>query len=167
MSEKLAKEVIAAAKAALPGKKHEKGKAKTGFGKTVDPAVGKATQIKKGQRLPGAGRPRKSPMTDALRRQLERKLTPEQVEKSGLPKGSTVADLAAMGVIQEVVRGKVDAFDAVADRTDGPVPKEISGPEGGPLEIEATGNLYEDAKLVTQRLRDRLAKRRSVQSSES
>jgi len=150
-------------------KKLKKGGPKK-FGSGIDPAVGKATQIKKGQRLKGAGRPKRKLMTDALlkvgaQRVPRRQIEALNVKGAGLRYGITWAEMAALGMFKRGAEGVVENFNTVADRTDGPVRQEISGPEGGPIAFTEDVNVHDKLRSVTGLLRDRASKRRDAQAT--
>jgi hypothetical protein len=173
-SEEQAKASSQAETPSEPEKKQEKGKRPPSrFGTTTDPMVGKKTQIKKGQRLPGAGRPKKKLVTQLLEKKLLQRLPAALLRQAGFKdpvsgrvtprkKSTTWGELAVEGVLKEVAKGDVEAFNAVTDRTDGPVAMEISGPEGGPIAMEETIDSTDRLLNLTERIRDRIAKRKSA-----
>lgn len=56
--------------------------------------------------LPGAGRPRKLPITERLAWAAELPLPEEIAEKYGMPKGASIADLAAYRALVRACEGK-------------------------------------------------------------
>lgn len=125
--------------------------------------IGVETRIKPGQKLPGAGRPRKTPMTDALRRRLAMKFPAKFQKAMGLPAGITWADAVAFTSLYDMVKSPdVEKFDGYADRTDGPVVQEISGPQGGPIPLDVDDSsartAHEQLSTITARLKDRFRK---------
>ena len=149
--------VKAVEKAATEKKRREKGTHK-GFGTTVDPSVGEKTRIKRGQRMPGAGRPSATPMRDALRRRLLTKFPKKYSEAMGIPKGITWGEAVALTSLYDMIKQpEPQKFTAYAAESDGPLPTEISGPQGGPIPMDV--NVNDKLSVVAERLRDRLAGR--------
>lgn len=136
----------------------------SGFGTHVDPKVGEKTRIKKGQRLPGAGRPKKEVLREALRKRLDKRIPNKYARQAGLPLGSTWSDAVAQAQIQHMIKAP-DAieFSGYAQETDGKQADVISGPGGGPipLDLTATGGAYDQLRTVATRLRDRIKKSES------
>jgi hypothetical protein len=52
-------------------------------------------------------------------------------------KGKTKLDRIASQLVQEAIDGDVPAAKEIADRLDGKVPQAVTGPEGGPISLEA------------------------------
>lgn len=113
------------------------------------------------------GRPVTKPITDALRKRAFKKLTERELKdlaaKSGikLPMGTTWADMYALALGQQIMKGNVEAFEVNAERLDGPVPTEISGPQGGPIELKDE-SVYDRVIAITERIRDRAAQRQDT-----
>ncbi|MGO4316702.1 hypothetical protein [Agrobacterium sp. MCAB5] len=59
--------------------------------------------------------------------------------------GGTKLRAVAEALVSKAVAGDVQAIKEVADRLDGKVTQEISGPDGGPVQIDLTG--FEDDEL--------------------
>lgn len=75
---------------------------------------------------------------------------PEDVCKAAkLRRGSTWADLAALGMAKAAVKGRVDAAHEIADRVEGKARQtlEVSGPEGGPLDLQFMTDEQLDARI--------------------
>ena len=128
----------------------------------VDPKVGEKTRFKKGQRVPGCGRPKKKLITALLEKKLQQRLPAEIRKQVKRTKSTTWGDLFVEGMIKEGAKGVVPAFDAVSDRVQGPVAVEISGPDGGPVAIEESIDSTDRLASLAERLRDRINKRRSA-----
>jgi len=106
----------------------------------VDPAVGKATQIKPGEvRNPG-GRP-KGILSEAYR---------EELKKAGAD-GRTMAEHIAEAQVKEAMKGKTQAADHLADRTEGK-PLQAVKLEGG-VSLDAGERLTELLTRAAQRAR--------------
>jgi hypothetical protein len=107
------------AKALLPLKARKKGGRK-GFGATQDPNVGAATQFKPGHSRPGPGRPRITPMAEALRERLRSRLPEKYAKTLGVPKRSTWADAVAWTVLYDLVKNPdAKKFEKCAQLTEG------------------------------------------------
>jgi hypothetical protein len=91
------------AKALLPFKRRKKG-GSGGFGTAQDPNVGAATQFKPGHSRPGPGRPKNTPMTEALRNRLGSRLPEKYVKALGIPKKSTWAQAVAWTFLYDLVK---------------------------------------------------------------
>ena len=52
-----------------------------------------------------------------------------------LDESTTYAQVIAMSLVREAVKGKVNAAAEVADRVEGKITQPISGPDEGPLQI--------------------------------
>jgi len=94
-------------------------KRKTGF-RGPSPEVGKATQFKPGQSGNPGGRPKETPITDALRQALS---DPAELERF------------ISAVIKKAKKGDVKAFQAVSDRIEGKPAQALNlgGADGGPI----------------------------------
>lgn len=138
---------------------------KKGFGTHVDPAVGAKTRIKKGQRLPGAGRKPNptQPMREALRDLLGRKLPAKYAKALGIPKGSTWGKAVAWTAAYDMLKQPaVEKFKGYAEESDGKQPVVKVGDDGSvtPLDLGALGNVDEQVRATTDRVRERLDKLR-------
>jgi hypothetical protein len=138
-----------------PKKRQKKGR----IGTVVSPdEIGVETRFKKGHRRPGPGRPSTTPMRDALRKRLLSKFPAKYSESMGIPKGITWGEAVALTSLYDMVKSPEPAkFTAYAAESDGPLPTEISGPQGGPIPMDV--NVNDKLAVVAGRLRDRLAKR--------
>ena len=74
---------------------------------------------KPGQSGNPGGRPKKKPLTDAYARILKRRVPAEVVRKLGLRGHPTYAEMIAMSVAKEAIKGKVQAAAELADRVEG------------------------------------------------
>ncbi len=125
--------------------------------------VGKATQIKKGERRNPGGRPKKKLIASAYE-DIGRCLVPkEMLEKLGIKqKTLTYAQLAALGMYRKFAEGNIEVAQEVRRVVDGP--DEILQPgsgtqfEFGRLQLE-DGTAREQLTVVTTRFRERIAKR--------
>ena len=74
------------------------------------------------------GRPKKLPITDAIREELEREVTG----------GLSLAHAIARKLVRLALEGDMDAIREIADRTEGKPRQRIeqSGPGGGPMQFE-------------------------------
>ncbi len=108
-------------------------KRKTGF-RGPSPDVGKATQFKPGQSGNPGGRPKETPITDALRAALS---DPSELEKF------------IRAVLKKANKGDVKAFQAVSDRVEGKPAQAVTlgGADGGPIvfRLERIGKTEERA----------------------
>jgi hypothetical protein len=52
-----------------------------------------------------------------------------------LDESTTYAQVIAMSLVREAVKGKVNAAAEVADRVEGKITQPISGPDEGPVQI--------------------------------
>lgn len=93
-----------------------------------------------GQFVPGksgnpAGRPKKLPITDAIRQELEKRGRYNLTNDVGI----------ARVLVQLALAGDMDAIREIADRSEGKSRQrsEISGPEGGPIPFEMPGTREE------------------------
>jgi len=96
------------------------------------------------------GRPKKLPITDALRRILSRRIPAKD------PRSAIGEDLIALALIRKALKGDLRAIAEVADRTEGKATErhEWSGPDGGPIPFELPGTREE----VERRIQELLAK---------
>jgi hypothetical protein len=88
-----------------------------------------------------SGRPKKKPITEAY----ERLIAEESARIAGLPRWAKAkalkhfsnADLLAIAMFREAIKGKVQAASEVTDRLEGRVRQaiEVSGPDGSPVQI--------------------------------
>lgn len=127
--------------------------------KGVHPAVknGAKTRFLPGHNKPGPGRPRKTLMTDALRQRLAMKFPARYAKAMGMPKGLTWAEAVAYTALYDLVKAPAAVkFEGYAARAEGPLVQPISGPDGGPIPLDI--GVHEKLKLVTERLRSRIAK---------
>jgi hypothetical protein len=81
------------------------------------------------------GRPRRKPLTDAYAALLDKPIPPDMARQLKLDESTTYAQVIAMSLVREAVKGKVQAAAEVADRVEGKITQPISGPEGGAIPI--------------------------------
>lgn len=74
---------------------------------------------KPGQSGNPGGRPKKKPLTEAYGRILKRRVPAEVVRKLGLRGHPTYAEMIALSLAREAVKGKVQAAAELADRVEG------------------------------------------------
>ncbi len=86
-----------------------------------------------------SGRPKRKPLTDAYMAILGKTIPPEVARKLDLPESATYAEVIAMSLAREAVKGKVNAAAEMADRVEGKVTQPISGPDEGPIVHEIRG----------------------------
>jgi hypothetical protein len=79
----------------------------------------KAHIWKPGQTGNAGGRPKRKPLTDALRAALDEPVTEEIRRKLNLKAGTTYAEVLALSLVREALKGKVPAFSEIADRVEG------------------------------------------------
>ena len=81
------------------------------------------------------GRPKRKPLTDAYAALLDKPIPPDMARQLKLDESTTYAQVIAMSLVREAVKGKVNAAAEVADRVEGKITQPISGPDEGPLQI--------------------------------
>ena len=129
--------------------------------------VGKATQIKKGERRNPSGRPKKKLIASAYEHIGRCEVPKEMLVKLGINrKKLTFAELAAMGMYRKFAEGNVEVAREVRLAVDGPdeeLQPQLAGPqlEFGRLSLE-DGSAREQLTVVTARFRERIAKRREA-----
>jgi uncharacterized protein DUF5681 len=141
---------------------------KQAMAKDFDPAIGTATRWQKGCPSPNpAGRPTRTPLTDAFR-EILREPFPKDKE------GRTYAQVIAHRIAMDAAKGNVRAVALLADRAEGRViacdsltldaANLSSAPaDYGRVALTST-NVHEQLKELTARLRERLQKRRLAPS---
>lgn len=99
------------------------------------------------------GRPKKSPVTDALRELVERSAVPRK-------KAPTIAGRLAQELLRQALKGKMAPIVEVIDRIEGKARQrvEASGPEGGPIPLELPGTREE----IERRVRELLKKKPKI-----
>ncbi len=90
---------------------------------------------KPGQSGNPGGRPKRKPLTDAYAALLDKPIPPDMARQLKLDESTTYAQVIAMSLVREAVKGKVQAAAEVADRVEGKITQPISGPEGGAIPI--------------------------------
>jgi len=81
------------------------------------------------------GRPKRKPLTDAYAALLDKPIPPDMARQLKLDESTTYAQVIAMSLVREAVKGKVNAAAEVADRVEGRITQPISGPDEGPIQI--------------------------------
>ena len=106
----------------------------------VLPPEFEAAQWKPGQSGNPGGRAKRKPLTDAYAAVLDRTIPPDMARSLHLPESATYAEVIAMSLLREAVKGKVNAAAELADRTEGRVAQAVehSGPDGGAIQIVST-----------------------------
>ena len=82
-----------------------------------------------------SGRPKRKPLTDAYAALLDKPITPDMARQLKLDESTTYAQVIAMSLVREAVKGKVQAAAEVADRVEGKITQPVSGPDGGPMQV--------------------------------
>ena len=90
---------------------------------------------KRGQTGNPGGRPKKKPLTDAYARILKRQVPAYVVRKLGLKGHPTYAEMIAMALAKEAIKGKVQAASEMADRVEGRVSSPGDAPDN-PLHLQ-------------------------------
>ena len=86
-----------------------------------------------------SGRPKRKPLTDAYAALLDKPIPPDMARQLKLDESTTYAQVIAMSLVREAVKGKVQAAAEVADRVEGKITQPISGPDEGPIVHEIRG----------------------------
>jgi hypothetical protein len=81
------------------------------------------------------GKPKRKPLTDAYAALLDKPIPPDMARQLKLDESTTYAQVIAMSLVREAVKGKVNAAAEVADRVEGRITQPISGPDEGPIQI--------------------------------
>ncbi len=90
------------------------------------------------------GRPKKLPVTDVILRKLDQKCTQDKA-------GRTWAELIVVALLGRAVKGDVKAIAELIDRAEGKAKQrnELSGPDGGPIDMGRTVSRAEiEARIV-------------------
>ena len=99
---------------------------------------------KKGEVPNPHGRPKKKPITEAYERRMSEVLPDDVCKSVRLKRGSTWADLIALGMAKAAVKGRAESAREIADRVEGKAtqPVEVTGENAGPVKwvIEVIGN---------------------------
>lgn len=116
-------------------------------GEVISPARGNANNLRppwaKGRSGNPRGRPKTKPLTDALRKQLGKRVMADDLEKiqkavprllDVLGKRPTYADLLAWRMLQQSMSGNMHAARVVLDRIEGRVPKDVINDDIGQLD---------------------------------
>jgi hypothetical protein len=90
---------------------------------------GAGRPFKPGQSGNPGGRPKKKPLTEAYGRILKRRVPADLVRKLGLKGHPTYAEMIAISLTREAVKGKVQAASELADRVEGRITTPGDSPE--------------------------------------
>ena len=93
---------------------------------------------KPGQSGNPGGRPKRKPLTDAYAALLDKPIPSDMARQLKLDESTTYAQVIAMSLVREAVKGKVNAAAEVADRVEGKITQPISGADGGAIQIVST-----------------------------
>jgi hypothetical protein len=79
-------------------------------------------------------------LSDAYAALLNERVPEAEAAKLKLKPGATYADIIAMSLMREAIKGKVPAASEMADRIEGRAiqTQEISGPDGGAIQAAIT-----------------------------
>ena len=119
---------------------------------TPPPASGK---WKPGQSGNPSGRPKRKPLTDAYAAILTKRIPAAVARKLQLLGRPTYAQVIAMSLAQEAIKGKVQAASELADRVEGRVSQPGDSPEN-PLHLQ-----FEDVRNELIAALDRRADQRT------
>ncbi len=72
-----------------------------------------------------SGRPKRKPLTDAYAALLDKPIPPDMARQLKLDESTTYAQVIAMSLVREAVKGKVQAAAEVADRVEGRVMERV------------------------------------------
>ena len=72
-----------------------------------------------------SGRPKRKPLTDAYAALLGQTVPPEIARQLRISESSTYAEVVAMALLKEAVKGKVNAAAELADRVEGRVMERV------------------------------------------
>jgi hypothetical protein len=117
--------------------------------------VGKATQFKPGFSGNAGGRPKNKPITAAYLDLLHEKLPPALRKlrmgkaRVDLPEEATYLNLIVLAQCIEAATGNPAAMKEITDRIEGKMSKpiEVTGSEGGPLDIQLLTDEQLDARI--------------------
>ena len=104
-------------------------------GNTARNTAGLRPPWKPGESGNMSGRPKRKPLTDAYAALLDKPIPSDMARQLKLDESTTYAQVIAMSLVREAVKGKVQAAAEVADRVEGKITQPISGPEGGAIPI--------------------------------
>ena len=100
-------------------------------GNTLPPGMAEK-MWKPGQSGNPGGRPKRKPLTDAYSALLGQTVPPEIARQLRISETSTYAEVVAMALLKEAVKGKVNAAAELADRVEGRVMERV--------QVSATGD---------------------------
>ena len=95
-----------------------------------------------------SGRPKRKPLTDAYAALLDKPIPSDMARQLKLDESTTYAEVIAMSLLREAVKGKVNAAAELADRVEGRVVQTVSGPDGGPIQVDVTARELTDEELA-------------------
>ncbi len=102
-----------------------------------------------------SGRPKRKPLTDAYIEQLNQTVPPEIARQLKISESSTYADVIAMALVREAVKGKVNAAAELADRAEGRVMERV--------QVNRMGDPLADLLAEFQREYEEIPKPEAVQ----
>jgi hypothetical protein len=88
------------------------------------------------------GKPKRKPLTDAYAALLDKPIPSDMARQLKLDESTTYAQVIAMSLVREAVKGKVQAAAEVADRVEGKITQPISGPDEGPIVVRSLNDFY-------------------------
>jgi hypothetical protein len=92
------------------------------------------------------GKPKRKPLSDAYSALLGQTVPPEIARQLRISEASTYAEVVAMALLKEAVKGKVNAAAELADRVEGKITQPISGPDEGPIVVRSLNDFYAGLK---------------------
>jgi hypothetical protein len=101
------------------------------------------------------GKPKRKPLSDAYSALLGQTVPPEMARQLRISEASTYAEVVAMALLKEAVKGKVNAAAELADRVEGKITQPISGPDEGPIVVRSLNDFYADLAASSKQLSDR------------
>jgi hypothetical protein len=117
-----------------------------------------------------SGRPKRKPLTDAYAALLDKPIPPDMARQLKLDESTTYAQVIAMSLVREAVKGKVNAAAEVADRVEGKITQPISGPDEGPIIVRSLNDFYaglkDDSKESVTNKSTKLNRRKQTKRSQ-
>ena len=110
---------------------------------------------KPGQSGNPGGRPKRKVLTDAYTALLDQTISPDVARKLQIKESSTYAEVIAMALVREAVKGKVNAAAELADRAEGRVMERV--------QVNRMGDPLADLLAEFQREYEEIPKPEAVQ----
>ena len=110
---------------------------------------------KPGQSGNPGGRPKRKVLTDAYTALLDQNIPPDLARKLQISESSTYAEVIAMALVREAVKGKVNAAAELADRAEGRVMERV--------QVNRMGDPLADLLAEFQREYEEIPKPEAVQ----